>query len=110
MPSLRRGQAADARQACEVGMVNAPGITLSRLAVISQAPERMHTAGAPMVTRPGPPGRSADCRSSRHPRAETRRVVARLVRTGSRQAYRPHRAHGTQVSRSVLRPARTAAT
>jgi hypothetical protein len=35
----------------------------------------MHTAGAPMVTRPGPPGRSAGCRSSGHPRADTRRVV-----------------------------------
>jgi hypothetical protein len=39
----------------------------------------MHTAGAPMVTRPGPPGRSAGCRSSGHPRAGTRRVVARLA-------------------------------
>ena len=39
----------------------------------------MRTAGAPLVTRPGPPGRSAGCRSSGHPRAGTRRVVARLA-------------------------------
>ena len=73
-----------------------PGIALSRLAVISQAPERMHTAGAPMVTRPGPragPGVAAQAVTlARTPgallpgwraRAVVRRI-GRIVRTERR--------------------------